>query len=97
MVHSFTPTQLKGIIFLSGPAVFSNDAGALYGEQMTTLANSWKLSFGGLDPHFLYALPDNSLVPKITSPKGIKGQSTAFATRQWDDLSGLLKALNKTL
>ncbi len=97
MVHSFTPTQLKGIIFLSGPAVFSNDAGALYGEQMTTLANSWKLRFGGLDPHFLYALPDKSLVPKITSPKGIKGQSTAFATRQWDDLSSLLKALNNTL
>ena len=93
MVHSFTPTQLKGILFLAGPATFAEDGGARYGEQMTTLANSWKKHFGGKDPHFLYTLPDKSLAPKITQPKGIRGRSTAIPTRDWTEVSNLLDAL----
>ena len=62
---------------------------------MTTLANSWKLRSAVLILISVSALPDKSLVPRISSPKGIKGQNRL--SRQWDDLSGLLKALNKTL
>ena len=93
MVHSFTPTQLKGIVFLAGPASFAEDGGAHYGEQMTALANAWKERFGGKDPHFLYTLPDKSLAPKITQPKGIRGRSTAIPTSEWTGISNLLDAL----
>ena len=93
MVHSFTPMQLKGIVFLAGPATFAEDGGARYGEQMSTLANSWKERFGGQDPHFLYTVPDKTLAPKFTRPKGIRGRSTAIPTSDWTEVSNLLEAL----
>ena len=93
MVHSFTPTQLRGIVFLAGPATFAEDGGARYGEQMTALANAWKSRFGGQDPHFLYTLPDKSLAPKLTQPKDIRGRSTAIPTSDWTEISNLLDAL----
>lgn len=93
MVHSFTPMQLKGIVFLAGPATFAEDGGARYGEQMSTLVNSWKERFGGQDPHFLYTVPDKTLAPKFTRPKGIRGRSTAIPTSDWTEVSNLLEAL----
>ena len=60
---------------------------------MTALANAWKERFGGKDPHFLYTLPEKSLAPKITQPKGIRGRSTAIPTSEWTEISNLLDAL----
>lgn len=93
LVHSFTPTDLKGIIFLSSPAMIANDQGVNYGEQVSALANSWKQRFGQKDPHFFYTIPGKTLAPKITKPKAIKGQSTAVEITDWSEIANLIEQL----
>ena len=83
LVDSFTPAALKGIVFLTSPDMFRQDQGALFGEQMTALANCWKGQFGGQDPHFFYTVPSRELAPKIAEPQGIQGTSTALTITQW--------------
>jgi sialate O-acetylesterase len=83
MVDSFTPADLKGIIFISGKIMVEADEGAHYGEQLTALANSWKEKFACPDPLFLYTVPGASLAPKITKPEGIKGRSLAMEINSW--------------
>ena len=94
MVHSFTPAQLKGIIFLTSEAMVVENEGAYFGEQMAALVNSWKKRFGG-DPQFIYTVPNRSLAAKASVPKCIKGQSTAITIGDWSDVSGVLDALSK--
>ena len=83
MVESFTPADLKGIIFISGKPMVEADEGAHFGEQLTALANSWKEKFACPDPVFLYTIPAASLAPKITKPEGIKGRSIAMEINSW--------------
>lgn len=95
MTHSFTPTQLKGIIFLTSDAMVAEKDGALFGEQMTALANSWKSRFGDSEARFLYTIPSKKLAAKITNPEGIEGKSKAITIEDWADVSGVLEALAK--
>lgn len=83
MVDSFTPADLKGIIFISGKIMVEADEGAHFGEQLTALANSWKEKFACPDPVFLFTVPGASLSPKITKPEGIKGRSIAMEVNSW--------------
>ena len=93
MTHSFTPTQLKGIIFLSSEAMVAKKEGAYFGEQVSALANSWKSRFAG-DSQFIYTVPNKSLAPKVSTPKGINGQSKAITIGDWSDVSGVLDAIS---
>lgn len=83
LVDSFTPADLKGIIFMSGKTMVEADQGAHFGEQLAALANSWKEKFACPDPVFLYTVPGASLAPKITKPEGIKGRSIAMEINNW--------------
>lgn len=91
MVNCFWPGSFKGIIFLSNEAMFKNDQGANYGEQLSVLANSWKEKFARRqdsgqvcpDPYFFYTIPSQALAPKITKPETIKGRSAAFEIDHW--------------
>ncbi len=91
VVHSFTPANLKGVIFLSGKALFEKDQGAHFGEQFSALANSWKELFGG-DPHIYYSIPGKDLAPRISSPQSIKGRSIGVEIDNWSD-GGYLQKL----
>ena len=90
MVESFTPAALKGVVFLTGPDMVAADQGALFGKQMTALANCMKRKFGGDDFPFLYTLPAKSLAPQITPPDDIKGNSTALEIADWQNGSAIL-------
>lgn len=95
MVHSFTPAELKGIVFLASPAMVEHDQGAFFGEQLSALANSWKARFGKKSLPFLYTLPNKALAPKIAKPKAIEGKSSPLPISDWDNLDGLLDAISK--
>jgi hypothetical protein len=90
LVHSFTPAGLKGIIFLPNPDMVAADKGALYGEQLSALANGWKQLFGG-DSAFIYGIPGKNLAPAITAPAKIKGKSSGVEITSWTDKDALLK------
>jgi len=79
----FTPASVKGVIFLSGGAMFKKDQGAKFGAQFTALANGWKAKFGCPDPVFFYTIPSQALAPKITKPQGIQGRSVAVEIDGW--------------
>ncbi|MBL7134755.1 MAG: hypothetical protein ISS78_11700, partial [Phycisphaerae bacterium] len=89
MVHSFTPTTLKGLIFLSNDRMVAADQGANFGPEMSALAKCWKTRFGG-NPHFVYTIPSKKLAPKITKPGQIKGKNTAFEIDHWSDNKQIL-------
>jgi len=83
LVHSFTSSRFKGIIFLASPEMFTNDRGADHGQQLSTLASCWKDRFGGKDPHFFFTMPSQEITPKVSAAKEIKGESTPVTVRQW--------------
>ncbi len=85
LAESFTPGAFKGILFLSSPDMVAEDGGALFGEQMSALANCMKKRFGGEDTPFHYTIPAASLAPKITKPSAIKGRSSALEITDWQD------------
>ncbi len=102
LVCSFTPAAIKGIVFLSSPAMVAEDQGANFGEQVAVLGNSWKERFAlrqspgqGDDPQFFYTLPGKALAPKITKPAGIKGKSTAVEIADWSDLGKVIEAVKE--
>lgn len=97
VVHSFTPATLKGIIFLPGEAMFANDQGAYYGEQLSALANSYKKLFGGEDPPFFYTIPSKDIAPKITSPQQIKGRNTGVEVSNWSDGADMQKLVDQAI
>ena len=83
LVHSFTPSRFKGIIFLASPEMFTNDQGADHGQQMSALVSCRKDRFGGKDPHFFCTMPSQEIAPKASAAKQIKGESTPVTVRQW--------------
>jgi hypothetical protein len=83
LVHSFTPSSVKGIVFLSSPEMFAKDNGANYATELSVLANSWKERFGGNDPHFFYTIPSKSIAAKINQPSKIRGENTAIEVNQF--------------
>ncbi|MDX1682055.1 MAG: sialate O-acetylesterase, partial [Phycisphaeraceae bacterium] len=93
-VHSFTPAALKGIIFLAGPAMVEDDQGAYFGEQMSALANAWKLKFTG-NPTFIYTLPSSTLAEKITRPEDIVPPSEAVPIDDWSKTEPVIEAAVK--
>jgi len=94
LVHSFTPTQVKGIIFLTNPSMVEQDQGEMFAEQLSALANSWKARFGG-DPHFHYTIPSKELAPKITRPTAIKGANSAIEINDWSEFSKVIESARK--
>jgi sialate O-acetylesterase len=83
MVCSFTPAGLKGIVFIPGSAMVESDQGAVYGEQLGALANSWRARFDADQATFFYGQPAKSLAAKITKPSAIKGPSQAIMLDRW--------------
>jgi hypothetical protein len=92
MVSSFTPGNFKGVIFLASPYMVEADQGALFGEQMSALANCWKAKFACEDPVFIYTIPSKALAAKITAPTGIKGKSKAVQITAWDACVDVIEA-----
>jgi len=82
-VECFAPAQLSGIVFLCGKAMAAEEQGAKFGSEMSVLGNCLKTKFGAGDVPFFYTVPSATLAPKITKPKGIKGQSTAIEIAAW--------------
>ena len=82
--YSFAPASFKGIIFLTGSAMFANDQGENFGPEMTALANGYIQDFGG-KAKFIYTLPEKSLAPKITAPSKINGSSVAITISDWQE------------
>jgi len=93
LTHSFTPTSLKGILFLTHEGMFTDGKTAHFGEQFSALANSWKKRFGGRNVDFSYTLPSTSLVPSLAKPNDIQGNSTPITLDDWTDLSGIFNSL----
>jgi hypothetical protein len=94
LVESFTPASLSGIIFLSNPAMAEGDEATRFAEQMTALANSMKIKFGGDDMPFIFTMPSKSLAPAITSPSAIKGKNKAIELKDWNDTTSMLKGID---
>jgi len=95
MVDSFTPGAFKGVIFLSGESMVEADQGTNFGEQLSTLANSWKTRFGGDDSQFFYTIPNRVLAPKVTQPKVIKGKNSGVEIGKWSETGLLVEAIMK--
>jgi hypothetical protein len=95
LVESFTPASLSGIIFVSNASMCEGDEAQHFSEQMTALANSMKIKFGGDDVPFVFTMPAKSLAPKITAPSGIKGKSKAIELGNWNDGASLLKGIDE--
>ena len=83
LITGFNPGNFKGIICLTPESFFAEDQGANFGSEFSVMANCWKESFAGVDPHFFYTIPSKSLAPKITRPTDIKGKSTAVEIGHW--------------
>jgi sialate O-acetylesterase len=87
----FTPGSVKGIVFLAGEAMFRQDQGENFAEQLTVLANSWKAKFALRqdsgqacpDPVFCYTVPSQALAPKISKPVKIDGSSVPVELGRW--------------
>ena len=97
LAESFTPGAFKGVLFLSNPDMVAEDGGALFGEQMSALANCMKKRFGGEDTPFYYTLPATSLAPKITKPAAIKGRSSALEITDWQDGAAISNWIEKAV
>lgn len=97
LMHSFTPANLKGIIFLSSPTMVESDQGAHYGEQLSALAKCMRKKFGAGDASFVYTIPAKSLAPKITKAAGIEGKSEAVEISSWEDASALMKVTDAVI
>jgi hypothetical protein len=97
MVHSFTPASFRGVIFFPAKDVFAKDQGALFGEQLSALANGWKESLGGADLHFFYAIPTSALAAKITKPQQIKGKSTGVEFSSWNNAADVQKLMDQAI
>jgi hypothetical protein len=80
---SFTPASVKGIIFLTGEAMFKQDQGANFSEQFTVLANSWKAKFDCPDAAFCYTVPSPALAAKVSKPGTINGRSMPLEINNW--------------
>ena len=93
-VHSFTPMQLSGIVFLSGESMVADDQGANFGTEMSVLANCFKTRFGGDDVPFIYTVPGKSLASRITQPKAIKGKSEVVEINDWLDTADIVKQID---
>lgn len=93
MGASFMPGSFKGVLFLTSPSMMDADHDALFGEQMSVLANSWKAKFACEDPVFIYTIPSKSLAPKITAPTGIKGKARAVEINAWDSAADVIEAV----
>ena len=83
LISAFNPANFKGVICLTPQSFFAEDGGASFGSEFSVMANCWKESFGGEDPHFFYTIPSKKLAPKITRPKGIRGKSGACEIGHW--------------
>jgi hypothetical protein len=69
------------------------DQGAAFAEQMSALANSWKVRFGRETLPFIHTLPNKDMAPKIRTPKAIKGKSSAIPVEGWGNWDGVLDAV----
>ncbi|MEO1997834.1 MAG: hypothetical protein ABGZ17_21445, partial [Planctomycetaceae bacterium] len=97
--HCFTPAALSGVVFLSSESMVAEDQGAHFGQEMSALANCFKTRFAlgqdGEDIPFIYTVPSKTLAPKLTQPKGIKGQSIAVEIGDWLELGGVIKPVTR--
>jgi hypothetical protein len=88
LTHSFTPTSLKGILFITHKGMSGDGKASHFGVQLSALANSWKKRFGSGDIPFFYTLPHD-----VCPPKYIEGKSTAILLEDLSDLSDLPNSL----
>ncbi len=97
--HCFTPTSLSGILFLTGESMAGEGQGVHFGSEMSALANSFKARFNlgkdEADIPFFYTMPNQTLSPNRTLPKGIRGQSTAVELEDWLELNSVFDEIIK--
>ncbi len=98
LVHSFTPTTLKGIIFLPGASMVEKDQGEHFSSEITTLINTWKKKFSNTDTPFYFTIPNKTMAPKITAPSKITGKHAHTVMSDWNntlDLQKLIEIISK--
>jgi len=95
MVESFRLTALKGVLFITGDAMFEGERAKNFGPEMSVLANSFKAKFGGDDVPFIYTMPTKAVAPSITAPKDIRGESIAVEVADWMDVTPVIDAAVK--
>ena len=73
--------------------------GVHFGSEMSALANSFKARFNlgkdEADIPFFYTMPNQTLSPNRTLPKGIRGQSTAVELEDWLELNSVFDEIIK--
>jgi hypothetical protein len=87
MTHSFTPTSLRGIVFLAGSTANSTH----FSAEMSALANSWKQGFAikkGDDVPFFYTMPAGA-----KQPTKIKGKAELLKGGNWSAIEKLIENL----
>ena len=90
MTHSFTPTSLRGVVFLAGPKAAETAEGANFNDEMSALANSWKQGFAvekNDDVPFFYTMPSGA---KVTKPTKIKGMAEVLEGGSWSAIEKLI-------
>ena len=93
MTHSFTPTTLRGVVFLAGPKAAETAEGTNFGAEMSALANSWKQGFSvekGDDVPFFYTMPAGA---KVTKPTKIMGKAEVLEGGNWSAIEKLIENL----
>jgi hypothetical protein len=95
LVESFEATALKGVVFIASDAMVADEQAKTFGPEMSVLANSFKLKFGGNDVPFIYSMPTTEVAPDITVPKGIAGESVAVGVADWKDATAVIEAAVK--
>ncbi len=88
MTHSFFPTSLRGVIFLSS----SNAAKETkFKDEMSVLANSWKRGFAVNktdDVPFFYTMPTET---KVNKPTKIKGMAEILENGDWSAIERFMQ------
>jgi len=100
LVDSFRPTPLKGVVFITSDVMVEGENARNFGPEMSVLANCLKATFaprqgsgqGGDDVPFIYSMPTKDVVPGITTPKGIEGESVAVEVADWMDVRAVIDA-----
>ena len=102
-MHSFTPTALRGIIFITGEGMIEG-TGEHFAFQMSVLAKSMKTRFGlvpglktgwaksGRDIPFFYSLPSQDLASNISEPE-IKGSNVGVEVDDWNDAMSIVNSV----
>jgi len=75
MVHCFTPAALRGVMFITSPAMGEATEPSVFREQFAALGSSWLTRFGG-EPALIYTVPDEAMMLPAEGAGSIDGDVT---------------------